>query len=104
MWDQPTSALFTLRTTEGFVENFGPNLIARVGKEAPGVRLRFVPKPDRDSAPVCTENLIRFDCVTESLNVSDDGRLAMLLSDAAGLSNTPGLSFRHTDLVPAENA
>jgi DNA-binding transcriptional LysR family regulator len=41
---------FTLRTSEGFVENFGPNLIARVGDEAPGVRLRFVQKPDKDSA------------------------------------------------------
>lgn len=41
---------FTLRTSEGFAENFGPDLIARVGKAAPGVRLRFVPKPDKDSA------------------------------------------------------
>jgi DNA-binding transcriptional LysR family regulator len=41
---------FTLRTSEGFVENFGPALIARVGREAPGVRLRFVQKPDKDSA------------------------------------------------------
>lgn len=40
---------FTLRTSEGFVENFGPDLIARVGEEAPGVRLRFVVKPDKDS-------------------------------------------------------
>jgi DNA-binding transcriptional LysR family regulator len=43
---------FTLRTSEGFVENFGPDLIARVGEEAPGVRLRFVQKPDKDSAPL----------------------------------------------------
>jgi DNA-binding transcriptional LysR family regulator len=43
---------FTLRTSEGFVETFGPRLIARVGTEAPGVRLRFVSKPDRDSAPL----------------------------------------------------
>jgi DNA-binding transcriptional LysR family regulator len=41
---------FTLRTSEGFVENFGPDLIARVGNDAPGVRLRFVRKPDKDSA------------------------------------------------------
>ncbi|MFG6431359.1 LysR family transcriptional regulator [Roseateles sp. LYH14W] len=40
---------FTLRTREGFVENFGAALLARVATEAPGVRLRFVPKPDRDS-------------------------------------------------------
>lgn len=41
---------FTLRTSEGFVESFGPDLILRVGAEAPGVQLRFVPKPDKDSA------------------------------------------------------
>ena len=41
---------FTLRTSEGFVESFGPDLIARVRREAPGVRLRFVVKPDKDSA------------------------------------------------------
>jgi DNA-binding transcriptional LysR family regulator len=40
---------FTLRAREGFVENFGSSLIARVSKEAPGVRLRFVPKTDKDS-------------------------------------------------------
>lgn len=43
---------FTLRTSEGFVENFGPGLIARVAAEAPSVRLRFVQKPDKDSAPL----------------------------------------------------
>src|SRR6478672_2343635 len=40
---------FTIRTREGFVENFGPDLIARVGAEAPGVRLCFVQKPDKAS-------------------------------------------------------
>jgi DNA-binding transcriptional LysR family regulator len=43
---------FTLRTSDGFVENFGPDLIARVCKEAPGVRLRFVQKQDKDVAPL----------------------------------------------------
>jgi DNA-binding transcriptional LysR family regulator len=41
---------FTLRTSDGFVENFGPELVARVAAEAPGVRLRFMHKPDKDSA------------------------------------------------------
>ena len=41
---------FTLRTSEGFVENFGPALMTRVGSDAPGVRLRFVSKTDKDSA------------------------------------------------------
>lgn len=43
---------FTLRTSEGFVENFGPDLISRAGEEAPGVRLCFVQKPDKDSKPL----------------------------------------------------
>ena len=43
---------FTLRTSEGFAENFGPDLIARTSLEAPGVRLRFVQKLDKDSAPL----------------------------------------------------
>ena len=43
---------FTLRTSEGFAENFGPSLIARTSLEAPVVRLRFVQKLDKDSAPL----------------------------------------------------
>jgi DNA-binding transcriptional LysR family regulator len=43
---------FTLRTSEGFVENFGANLIARVAREAPGVRLCFMQKPNKDSGPL----------------------------------------------------
>jgi DNA-binding transcriptional LysR family regulator len=43
---------FTLRTSDGFVENFGPGLIARIRAEAPGVRLRFVQKPQKESAPL----------------------------------------------------
>ena len=40
---------FTLRTREGFVENFGARLIARVAEQAPGIRLRFLPRNDKDS-------------------------------------------------------
>jgi len=43
---------FTLRTSEGFVENFGAPLIARISEEAPGVRLCFVQKPDKESTPL----------------------------------------------------
>ena len=43
---------FALRTREGFVETFGVALVTRVRAEAPGVRLRFVPKPDKDSGPL----------------------------------------------------
>ncbi len=41
---------FTIRTREGFVDNFGPALLARIAKEAPGVRLPFVQKSDKESA------------------------------------------------------
>jgi len=40
---------FTLRTREGFVENFAIDLIDRIQAQAPGVRLRFVEKNSRDS-------------------------------------------------------
>jgi len=43
---------FTLRSSDGFVENFGPRLIARISEEAPGVRLRFVQKSSKDSGPL----------------------------------------------------
>src|SRR6476620_6165396 len=41
---------FTLRTSEGFVETFGPSLILRIQEQAPAVRLCFIQKPDKDSA------------------------------------------------------
>jgi len=40
---------FTLRTSDGIAETFGPALIRRVQKEAPGVQLRFIRKLDKDS-------------------------------------------------------
>lgn len=43
---------FTLRSSEGFVENFGADIVAHVASHAPGVRLRFVAKPDKDSTPL----------------------------------------------------
>lgn len=43
---------FTIRSSEGFAETFGPGLLARVRAEAPQVRLRFVQKLDKDSGPL----------------------------------------------------
>ena len=43
---------FTLRTSDGFVESFAAALLARTRAEAPGVRLDFVQKPDKDSTPL----------------------------------------------------
>jgi hypothetical protein len=44
------------------------------------------PQERQHSAAVCAENVIRFDLVTESLNVSRDGRTATLLSELAGFA------------------
>jgi DNA-binding transcriptional LysR family regulator len=43
---------FTLRTGDGFVDNFGPALLARVATDAPGVRLNFLQKLGKDSKPL----------------------------------------------------
>lgn len=43
---------FTLRASEGFAENFGARLLARVARDAPGVRLHFLHKLDKDSGPM----------------------------------------------------
>jgi len=41
---------FTLRTSEGFVETFGPDLLKCVLEDAPGIHLRFVARQTRDAA------------------------------------------------------
>jgi DNA-binding transcriptional LysR family regulator len=40
---------FTLRTSDGFTESFGPEIVRRANAEAPGVQLRFLRKLDRSS-------------------------------------------------------
>jgi DNA-binding transcriptional LysR family regulator len=44
--------VFALRVTDGFVENYGPALLARLERDAPGARLRFVQKAEKDSTPL----------------------------------------------------
>lgn len=41
---------FTLRTSDGFVENFGATLLSQLGADAPGITLHFVQKVTRDGA------------------------------------------------------
>ena len=40
---------FTLRTSDGFTESFGPSIVRRASEDAPGVQLRFLRKLDRSS-------------------------------------------------------
>lgn len=39
---------FTIRANDGFVEVFAARLVSAVASAAPGLRLRFAPKPDKD--------------------------------------------------------
>jgi DNA-binding transcriptional LysR family regulator len=52
--------LFTIRANDGFIEAFAHQLVARAAHEAPGVRLRFAPKPDKDVRPL-REGLLDLD-------------------------------------------
>ena len=43
---------FTIRANEAFTQLYAAKLSAAVSAAAPGVRLRFVPKPDKDIGPL----------------------------------------------------
>ena len=46
------SRSFAIRANEVFVETFAARLVEAATKAAPGVQLNFVPKPDKDVAPL----------------------------------------------------
>lgn len=46
------SRRFVLRSSEGFAETFGPQLLSLAAAQAPGVTLQFLTKPDKESAPL----------------------------------------------------
>jgi len=43
---------FAIRANEGFIDVFATALTAEIMEAAPGVRLRFAPKPDKDPRPL----------------------------------------------------
>lgn len=43
---------FTIRANDGFVDLVGSSLMATITQTAPHVRIRFVPKPDKDAQPL----------------------------------------------------
>jgi DNA-binding transcriptional LysR family regulator len=44
--------VFVIRANEGFVDAFAGHLVTAARAAAPGVRLRFAPKPDKDVRPL----------------------------------------------------
>ncbi|MBO1538644.1 LysR family transcriptional regulator [Pseudomonas sp. OA65] len=71
---------FTLRTREGFVENFAIDLIARIHEQAPSVRLRFVEKTDRDSTAL-REGTVDLETAVVDKDTSPELRTQALFSD-----------------------
>jgi DNA-binding transcriptional LysR family regulator len=71
---------FTIRVSDGFVENFGPTLIARLEQDAPGITLRFLQKLNKDSVQLREGNVdLETGVVGES--TSPEVRLRALFRD-----------------------
>lgn len=77
---QSLARTFTIRSTEGFAETFGPELMQRVAAEAPHVRLSFVPKTDKDSTPL-REGLVDLETGTTSTSMAPEIRTLRLFRD-----------------------
>ncbi|MFJ3461674.1 LysR family transcriptional regulator [Achromobacter spanius] len=71
---------FTLRVSDGFVENFGARLLALIEAQAPGVRLRFMQKVDKDSAPL-REGAVDLETGVVGLTASPELRTRALFQD-----------------------
>ncbi len=71
---------FTVRCSDGFVENFGPALVTRVAKEAPGVTLRFIQKASRDNAPL-REGLVDLETGIVGKATAPEFRMRALFTD-----------------------
>src|SRR5260221_2697505 len=94
---------FTLRNSEGFVETFGPDLIARIGVEAPGVRLRFVPKPAKDSTPL-RDGSVDLETGVVGKTTGPEVRVQGLFRDRfIGVVRT-GHPLSHNEITPARYA
>ncbi|MEZ5344889.1 MAG: LysR family transcriptional regulator [Pyrinomonadaceae bacterium] len=74
------SRTFTFRTSDGFAENFGPEIISRVNKEAPGVQVRFVRKTEKDNRMI-REGLIDLETGVVGKNTSPELRVKKLFRD-----------------------
>jgi DNA-binding transcriptional LysR family regulator len=72
---------FMLRTSDGFVENFGPVLIARVGEEAPGVRLHFVQKVDNKDSALLRDGTVDLETGVVRNTSGPEVRVQALFSD-----------------------
>lgn len=94
---------FTLRTREGFVENFGAELIARAGSEAPGVRLCFVQKQDKESRSL-RDGTVDLETGVVGEVTSPEVRTRMLFRDRFIGVARAGHALSHGKITPARYA
>ena len=100
---------FSLRTSDGFVENFGPALLARIGAEAPGVRLRFVPRMHRDRDRDWDSTPLRDGTIDLETGVIGDAtapelRVQALFRDRFIAAVRPGHALSQGEITPARYA
>ncbi len=94
---------FTLRTSEGFVENVGPALLDRIAREAPGVRMHFVTKSDKDNASL-REGSADFETGVIGQATSPEIRAQALFQDRLIGAVRPGHPLSAGELTPARYA
>jgi DNA-binding transcriptional LysR family regulator len=94
---------FTLRTSDGFTETFGPSLIRRVMSEAPGVDLRFVRKLDKESRGL-RDGTVDLETGVVAGSISPEIRSQALFSDRYIGAIRSGHPLAGTHVTPAQYA
>jgi DNA-binding transcriptional LysR family regulator len=93
---------FTLRTSEGFVENFGPALIARAGEEAPACACASCANPTR-TAPRC-DGSVDLETGVVGKSAAPELRVQALFRDRFIGVVQPGHDLARGEVTPARYA
>lgn len=94
---------FTLRSRDGFVENFGAALIARLEQDAPHVRLRFMAKLDKDSS-LLRDGTVDLEIGVVGSSASPEVRSRILLRDRFVGVVRAGHALSHGAITPERYA
>lgn len=94
---------FRLRSSDGFVESVGAALLARLAAEAPGVRLHFMAKPDKESQPLRSGEL-DFETGVIGTNTAPELRTQALFQDRFVAVVRPGHPLCEGPLTAARYA
>jgi len=94
---------FTLRSRDGFMENFGAALIARLEQDAPQVRLRFMAKLDKDSS-LLRDGTVDLEIGVVGSSASPEVRSRILLRDRFVGVVRAGHALSHGAITPERYA